>query len=205
MKLILLSIFSFFTILNGFCTTHTITNSGFSFTPSTITIMSGDDVNFDIENIHEVREVSQATWNANGNTALPGGFSTGFGGGMIPASMLTVGTHWYVCVPHASGGMKGMIIVQATTATEEIQSPTAITVFPNPSNGKFQVILTTEDVKNYDVEIFNILGVSVFSKSKEDMQAINEVNLTDKEGGVYLLRIRDGLNVYTRKIVIQRQ
>src|SRR5215831_2615330 len=92
----------------GYSTTHTITNSGFTFTPATITISSGDDVNFVLESIHNVVEVNQATWDANGFTPLPGGFSDPFGGGLVPASKLTAGIHWYVCGVHASFGMKGM-------------------------------------------------------------------------------------------------
>src|SRR5437899_6669803 len=83
----------------GYCVTHTITNSGFSFSPASLTIPSGDDVMFSLESIHDAVEVSQAVWNANSTTAN-GGFTTGVGGGLVPASKLTVGMHWYVCTFH---------------------------------------------------------------------------------------------------------
>lgn len=89
--------------------TVTVTNSGFSFNPSLVTISSGDSVKFQLASIHDALEVSQATWNANGTAALAGGFSVPFGGGTI--TLTTAGTHYYVCTNHASSGMKGRIVV----------------------------------------------------------------------------------------------
>lgn len=55
-----------------------------------------------------------ATWSVNGNTPLSGGFTRPFGGGLLtPSTGLTVGTHYYVCSPHASSGMKGIIVAAA--------------------------------------------------------------------------------------------
>lgn len=90
-------------------TIHTITTPGFNFSPSTLTIALGDTIDFSIASAHNVLEVSQATWNANGNTPLPGGFSLPFGGGTL--ILQSSGTYYYVCEPHAGGGMKGTITV----------------------------------------------------------------------------------------------
>jgi hypothetical protein len=65
--------------------------------------------------------VSQATWNANGTTPLPGGFSVPFGGGMVLPSQLGIGTHYYVCQAHVSFGMKGKIIVTGSSVQKEFQ------------------------------------------------------------------------------------
>jgi plastocyanin len=89
---------------------HQITNAGFSFSPANITIAVGDTVNFVLDPIHNAVEVSQATWNANGNTPN-NGFSVGFGGGTVVFAL--AGTYYYVCAPHASSGMKGIINVVA--------------------------------------------------------------------------------------------
>src|SRR5712671_2671827 len=91
-------------------TTHTISTSGFTFTPDSITIASDDTVVFALSLMHTAREVSKATWDAN-DTVSNGGFDLPFGGGTAMPSGL--GTHYYVCVPHASIGMKGRIVVAA--------------------------------------------------------------------------------------------
>ncbi|MCX6232659.1 MAG: plastocyanin/azurin family copper-binding protein, partial [Bacteroidetes bacterium] len=102
--------------LSSYSTVWTVSNSGTTFTPATITINLGDTVVFTLDPSHDVLEVSQSTWNADGNTALSGGFSVAYGGGTLLPAQLTVGTHYYVCEPHASMGMKGIIIVQSCTA-----------------------------------------------------------------------------------------
>jgi plastocyanin len=136
MKNITLFILMLASAWKGNCTIHTITTPGFSFSPSTITIQEGDTIDFSIGGIHNALEVSQTTWNANGNTPLPGGFSAPFGGGLILPADLTVGTHFYVCMPHASQGMKGMIIVEPTTSIDADPLSVALSVFPNPSSGQ---------------------------------------------------------------------
>jgi len=94
-------------------TTHTITNSGFTFSPSNVTIELGDTVRFTLTLDHNAVEVSQSTWNANGSTLLAGGFIRPYGGGIVV--LTTTGTHYYVCSPHADGGMKGRITVNPVT------------------------------------------------------------------------------------------
>jgi plastocyanin len=111
-----------------------IINVGFTFSPSTLTIAPGENVTFTLEAMHNAVEVSKATWDANGATPLPGGFSVAFGGGEVLPPQLANGTHWYVCTPHASGGMKGIIIVGTPTGIEKTRGLIDISVFPNPAN-----------------------------------------------------------------------
>ncbi|MFZ4413749.1 MAG: plastocyanin/azurin family copper-binding protein, partial [Bacteroidales bacterium] len=110
---IILSFFLLFTSLSAFCTIWTVGNAGTSFTPNTITINPGDTVNFILDPSHNALEVSQSTWNIDDNTPLPGGFLTPYGGGLVLPAQLSIGTHYYVCEPHASMGMKAVIIVQS--------------------------------------------------------------------------------------------
>ena len=135
MKNIYLSIlllFSIFITVPVFSTTTTILASGLSFVPTPISIVSGDTVNFSIGGSHNVVEVSFATWSVNGNTPLSGGFSLPFGGGILTsASGLSIGTHYYVCSPHASSGMKGIIIVGAAGPSPYIFSTVGVALCEN--------------------------------------------------------------------------
>jgi plastocyanin len=119
--------------LTSFGAKKEITNVAFTFSPETLTIEPGDNVSFVLESMHNAVEVSKATWDANGATPLPGGFSVAFGGGEVLPAQLPNGTHWYVCTPHASGGMKGIIIVGTPTGIEENRGLIDISVFPNPA------------------------------------------------------------------------
>lgn len=67
-------------------------------------------ITFVVTSNHHPREVSEATWNANGTTSN-GGFD--FLAGTHTLTLTIPGTYYYVCVPHvASFGMKGRIIVE---------------------------------------------------------------------------------------------
>ena len=186
MKKLFLSLLVLLTSTIGFCTTWVITNSGFTFSPATITITIGDDVTYNLDGSHNVVEVSQSTWNANGNTALAGGFQTSFGGGSVLASELAVGTHYYVCSPHASLGMKGVIIVQSTTDIEESQMETNLSVYPNPSNN----IITIKSRNNMIGSKYYIMDQKgrPFFKDKLANETTS-IDISQLNPGIYLLQI----------------
>lgn len=187
-----------------FGATTTITNSGTTFTPNEIVINQGDDVFFSLGAIHNAVEVSLATYNANGNTALPGGFSAPFGGGSISSAMLTAGVHYYVCTPHASLGMKGKITVLSTTGISNNKSKEGVTVFPNPSNGNFELrINTIQPTDTYELEVYNMLGKSVYSKSDLLQQNAILLELSYLPKGPYIVKLNDGKDFYYKKIVIR--
>ncbi|MBK5284649.1 MAG: hypothetical protein JJE25_04550, partial [Bacteroidia bacterium] len=144
------------------CTNITIADAGFTFSPSTVTINLGDSVNFAIASAHNAAEVSQTTWNTNGNTQLPGGFSTPFGGGLVLPANLTVGTHWYVCQAHASSGMKGIIIVQNTAGIAT--GPAAASLYlntANPVTQELQVTYSIPKTTRLSIRVYNIIGIEV--------------------------------------------
>ncbi|MSP93233.1 MAG: hypothetical protein EXR79_15795 [Myxococcales bacterium] len=50
-----------------------------AFSPADLTIQAGDSVEFSPASVHNVVEVSPATWTADGNAPVAGGFLVGFG------------------------------------------------------------------------------------------------------------------------------
>jgi hypothetical protein len=147
-------------------------------------------------------EVSQTTWNANGTTALSGGFSEPFGGGLVLPANLTVGTHYYVCTNHVSMGMKGTIIVQNPNGIAENKNLTTISVYPNPSNGKFQFELSGwESAKKSNLEIYNMLGEKIYQS--EITNPNSEIDLSNQKSGIYFMEIYCGETVLTKKIIIK--
>ena len=96
---------SFLTFTTGF--SQTITNSGLIFNPDTLQVTLGDNINFNISANHNAVEVSETTFNNNGSTSN-NGFNIPYGGGSWTAD--SIKTYYYVCQPHASTGMKGVII-----------------------------------------------------------------------------------------------
>lgn len=91
--------------------TWEITTKGFAFDPPELTISMGDSVTFKPGPTHTATEVEKSVWDANGATPKVGGFNV-----VNPATQTVkfdkMGDVYYVCVPHAGGGMKGKIIVK---------------------------------------------------------------------------------------------
>jgi plastocyanin len=114
MKKLILSLF-LLAGLTGFSKTWIITNAGTTFTPATLTIETGDSIKFTIGSMHDVVEVSKDIWDVNEASPLLGGFQLPKGGGILLPAQLAAGTHYYVCTPHVSLGMKGSIIVLGPT------------------------------------------------------------------------------------------
>jgi plastocyanin len=169
-----------------YSTTWIITNSGYTFTPASVTITFGDDVNFTLESIHNAVEVTKATWDVDGNTALPGGFQTLIGGGLVPSSQLAVGTHYYVCSPHASLGMKGVIIVQGITGIEKNKFQPDFSIYPNPSNNLI-TIKASNNLTGSKYFITDQTGRQVF-----DGKLVGEATLVDVSQlspGIYIIQI----------------
>ena len=187
----------FAAITAGMCTTWTITNTDFTFTPATITIVYGDDVTFSLAAIHNVVEVSQATWDANGNTPLESGFSLPLGGGTISSDLLTVGTHWYVCSPHSSLGMKGIIIVEEATGISESLPQVQVSFFPNPVSDLI-TIKSEGEITGSPYSFIDLAGNQVLA-GRLDGESVS-IDMSSFEAGIYLLQVGD-LRRQTYKVI----
>ena len=188
-KGIALSVMILFTVITaGMCTTWTITNSDYTFTPDTIIIVYGDDVDFSLESIHNAVEVSQATWDANGNSPLASGFSLPLGGGSVSVEQLTVGTHWYVCSPHASLGMKGVIIVEEATGIRQSLPQVQVSFYPNPAFDRI-TITSEDDMVGSPYTFMDLAGKRILS-GRLNGQTVS-VDISAFETGIYLLQVGD--------------
>ena len=113
LRLQFLSIFVciFFT---SFSQIQTINTNGMTFTPDTVTITLGDTIEFGPLGYHNAVEINESSWISN-DTTYNGGFYFSFGssgGYFIPDSAKT---YYYICQPHATMSMKGVIIVNSSS------------------------------------------------------------------------------------------
>jgi hypothetical protein len=77
----------------------------------------------------------------------------------------------------------------------------SISVFPNPSNGRFQILSLNVSIQN--VEIYDVLGKSIYSNSKFNLLHSNEIDLSSVQKGIYFVKVSDGIISYMNKIVIK--
>ena len=84
------------------------------------------------------------------------------------------------------------------TGIDESRGSNDIDLFPNPSNGKFQVAM--ENDRFNTIEISNVLGRTIHRSELKDK--ITEIDISTEIPGIYFVRISDGKgNVVIKKIV----
>jgi len=169
--------------------TVTVNNSSNTFTPDEISINQGDTVKFSIGGIHNVVEVSQQTWEANEATSN-GGFTLDFGGGVLVFN--TPGTYYYVCEPHASVGMKGIIEVSPISALPGIGKSREIflNAYPNPISEQLSLEFSIAEPTTLHIELFDITGRRVRNLINNEYSAGNHtetIDLRDLKPGKYFI------------------
>jgi hypothetical protein len=93
-------------------------------------------------------------------------------------------------------------VIQGTLGTNE-NSFEKFAVYPNPSNGRFNVVLSTsEEVK---MAIYDIRGRSVYNKSFDSEGAVfnKEIDLNTLSSGVYILNVESAGKRESKRIIIE--
>jgi hypothetical protein len=76
-------------------------------------------------------------------------------------------------------------------------------VVPNPSNGVFTLLSTLSNL-SYDISVVNMLGQELLSKKNINGAAVNEINLSNYNNGVYFVNITSGNHSITKKLVLNK-
>ena len=78
-------------------------------------------------------------------------------------------------------------------------------IFPNPSDGNFNLVYNINELTNFSITITNVIGEKVYQKNYHDY--IGEINLnialSSLSSSIYFLKIVDGAYTQTKKIVIE--
>ena len=197
MKKSILILFLLLIGLTGFSRIFTITNSGNKFTPASVTISYKDSIFFQIGSMHNVIEVSASIWEVNEASPLPGGFQFPFGGGLLTPSKLTEGTHYYVCEPHVTLGMKGTIIVLGPTSTFQNVPLVSLSLFPNPTHDLLSINISP-DLAGSSFSVFDVAGkevlTGIFNKGE------NELTVESLYPGIYFLNCNASVRILRRFI-----
>jgi plastocyanin len=163
--------------------TITISVSGFTFTPSLTNAAVGDTLNFPNASFtHPHVQVSQATWMASGATPLAGGWGTKTSA--FTYVITAPGDIYYVCANHVGSGMKGLVVVSASSVSE-VNAQANLNLLTNMINGN-ELTVNNSSGKNSSLLIFDMSGkqVQVNELTAETRQSV-AVNLPK---GIYLYR-----------------
>ncbi len=109
---------------------------------------------------------------------------------------LSVGVHYYVCTPHAGGGMKGTITVTSTVGIPSV-ADLSFKLFPNPVVDNLSIELPEE---GNTIKVYDLTG-NVLAEYNDVAAGIMNVGvLENKPAGVYLVSVTNRKTVITRRI-----
>jgi bacillolysin len=89
---------------------------------------------------------------------------------------------------------------QIETKDMELFSNSEVKIYPNPMNGIFTIELNEIIGENF-VEIYNLVGEKVYSNNSLSKTSL--IDITNQPKGIYLVKVINGNDVTTQKIVYQ--
>ena len=75
-------------------------------------------------------------------------------------------------------------------------------IYPNPSNGVFQVNIQSDIPTTYEVKVVNLIGKTIVQKQVET-NFETRFDLSSHPKGVYFLQIKSGKKQITKRVVVQ--
>ncbi len=198
----------FFLILTGISfpqTTHDITVSNFTFSPSSLTIQTGDVVRW--TNVFGEHNI----------LADDGSFTSG-----IPAPapwefthvFTSEGTNPYYCEPHGGPGGTGMsgtiIVIDPVSVPEDELIADEFELmqnYPNPFNPSTKIKFSIPNQSFVNVKVYDIIGNEIaVLVNEEKPEGIYEVefNADNLSSGMYIYQLSAGSFIQTKKMLLLR-
>lgn len=83
--------------------------------------------------------------------------------------------------------------------------PSELKYYPNPSNGRFDLKFKLDQQKEVTVKVMDILGNEIYKETIIDFNGSydNQIDLTGKEKGIYILQIIQKKKALSQKILIE--
>jgi hypothetical protein len=102
-----------------------------------------------------------------------------------------------------------LLSVQLRPLTYDLQDKVinSMLVYPNPSDGKFRLILPANPVNpSCSIQVINAMGSIVYSSeiTLDQGRKTAEVNIPDISSGLYFLKFNSGYQIYLDKLLINR-
>jgi photosystem II stability/assembly factor-like uncharacterized protein len=96
-------------------------------------------------------------------------------------------------------------IQDKTTSIEDNELSKSITLYPNPSQGKFEISLQALSLGSWQMQIMDVNGRLVYTQTIEKHTSTNSfsVDLTNQPKGQYILKLNNGKETAVKRILIQ--
>jgi hypothetical protein len=80
----------------------------------------------------------------------------------------------------------------------------AVLVYPNPSQGEFNVIFTSDQVAEKTIMVYDLIGRKIYEKQFPSTTIFYEtIQLVNVQTGIYIVTVKDGSRQLTKKLVIE--
>ncbi|WP_426432136.1 reprolysin-like metallopeptidase [Winogradskyella sp. HB-48] len=96
------------------------------------------------------------------------------------------------------------LCTQQTLSVDDIEIlDNTFSIYPNPNKGEFNVALSNPSSDKIIIELYDVNGRSIYSRSYGSFYNFNaSIKLNNIQSGVYLIKVIDGANYMTRKLII---
>ncbi len=88
-----------------------------------------------------------------------------------------------------------------TLAIEEVNDTLTFKMYPNPSNGQFQLNFEHTPSEAIKLEIYSVLGSKLYASTIHNQN--NPIDISNLSNGLYIVKLFEGSKTYSQKIVIQ--
>lgn len=114
--------------------------------------------------------------------------------------------YWKVRAGNGSGYSPWSLIwsftTESITGIAENELQTNISIYPNPSNGRFHFIIDgSQFAENCNVEIYNMQGKKIYQSAITNLKS--DIDLSNQANGFYFVKIYNGQTTCTKKMIIQ--
>ncbi len=117
--------------------------------------------------------------NCNGNTSIAGESNQSY-------TATTNGNYAVIITTNGCSDTSNCYNI-ATVGINKIKYATDLSIFPNPSEGKFSITKSEKQSASFDVKIINVLGEIIYSNAKQNLST--EIDLTKEPSGIYFIYI----------------
>jgi len=135
------------------------------------------------------------------------GFANGPNGGEFtkriqPGFYYVIVSTW--APPQTVDYLMNMSFEELSTGVDEGNLMSSLTVYPNPTSGRFTVSFSNTESSDLTLELVNISGQVVYRNEVKSVYSYNEdIDASAFAKGVYYLKVNDGTDVKIEKVVIQ--
>jgi plastocyanin len=114
-----------------------------------------------------------------------------------------VGTNGYVCTPH-SGNMFGVITVvpDGSLNTQEFAGLDGLSLYPNPARDVVFLKMNANNASTLNISVYNPLGQKI-KEFREEASDNLRLDLSELNPGLYFMRIIEGENSVTKRLIVQ--